>query len=209
MRSRARHAAHFANREVRRAVRPELRFPRGRARRIRWPLATAARERKPIVGRNSAGSRAFAAAVVSALLAVSPALAGCGGSSRTAGSGAASSASKHAITTSECQSLETMLNDFEDFYASAGATGLDYPKAQSTVDRLADTVAFPASVSDAYETWQEAIDTVASAFRDAGIKPNDAPLPDQLDKLNSEFHGTDALTKAGATINTWVQNGCD
>ena len=209
MRTQARHAARFANTKVRGAVSRELQFPREQAPYVRWLLAIAARGRNSISGAKCARSRAFATVVASALLGVSPALAGCGGSSHTAGSGAASSARQHAITTSECQSLEAVLNDFENFYASAGTSGLDYSKDQSTADKVADTVAFPASVSDAYGTWRDAIDSLASAFRGAGIEPKDAPLPDQLDKLNSEFHATDSLTKAGATINTWVQNGCD
>ena len=140
-------------------------------------------------------------------LATSVALTGCGGSSGGGGSAAGGNGGKHAITASECQSIQSVFDDLQSF--AAGLGGLDYVKHAATVDKVGSTVEFPDSVSDSYEKWQDAIDKIAATMNDVGVKPNDTPLPDQMDELNSKFSSSDSLNKAGGTVSTWVGNGCD
>jgi hypothetical protein len=149
--------------------------------------------------------RFLSAALVAGLVGT-VALAGCGGSSGGGGSASASGGGTHAITAGECQQIRSVIGDLESLVAGGG---LDYVKDAATVDRLGATVSFPSSVSHSYETWQEAIDKLATGLKEAGVKPNDTPLPSQMDELNSKFQGSDSLNKAGGTISTWVSNGCD
>jgi hypothetical protein len=145
----------------------------------------------------------FFCAVMVAVVFATVVLAGCGGSSSSSGSGGGG---RHAITASECQRIRLVMDDLESFVTGGG---LDYIKDTATIDNFGDTVAFPSTVSDSYTTWQGAVDKIASAMKDVGVKPNDTPLTSQLDELNSKFHGSDSLNKAGATVRTWADNGCD
>jgi hypothetical protein len=155
---------------------------------------------------NAAMPNSFLSILVIGLLAATVTLTGCGGSSGGGGSASETNGGKHAITARECQSIRSVFDDLESFVAG---TGLDYVNDAATVDRLGSTIAFPDTVSDSYKTWQDAIDKIASTMKDVGVKPNDTPLPAQLDELNSKFHESDSLNKAGGTVNTWVSNGCD
>jgi hypothetical protein len=62
---------------------------------------------------------------------------------------------------------------------------------------------------DSVKKVRDFVDDFASAAKDVGLEPNDAPTPDQADKLKSKLHLPDkGLTRALQTLAVWTGNLC-
>jgi hypothetical protein len=149
------------------------------------------------------------AAVAASLL-----LTRCGGSSEsgngagttTAAATTGSSSGKKAVTDEACNTLRNLVSDLALLDAGQG---FDYVEDAADMGNFADTVQVPDAYGDSVKKVRDFVDDFASAAKDVGLEPNDAPTPDQADKLKSKLHLPDkGLTRALQTLAVWTGNLC-
>lgn len=139
-------------------------------------------------------------------------VAGCGGGgSKSSAAQPASDAApvaSHGQRTNEndCLSLGRIPGDL----VTAG-TGFDYVRDRDFLDSYADRA--PDEIGDSVQRLRDILDRFASAAEKAGLKPNDAPLPDQADEVMSALSYSDdeqaANGRAFQAVDAWATNGCD
>jgi hypothetical protein len=148
--------------------------------------------------------------LATALVAASLAAAGCGGSS--GGSEAQPSAGGTPVaartTEHDCTALRSVVSDLQ--LADATGWGFEYDKHRDFLDAYADRA--PDEVADSVDRLRDIVGRYADAAQDAGLKPGDDPLPDQLDDLRDAFDYSEvdqaANARAVQTVDTWGSNGC-
>lgn len=150
--------------------------------------------------------------VVLSLVAGALALAGCGGGSskssaaQTGAQATAGGTQKTYSSDDDCSELSHLTTDL----ALADASGFDYVHAREFIDSYADRA--PDEIIDSVQRLRDILDKFASAAEEAGVKPGDAPLPDQAEQIKDALDISEddqaANGEALQTVDTWVMNGC-
>lgn len=150
-----------------------------------------------------------------ALLAVSAAVAGCGGGGKSAGgtrpasaAGAAPAGRESRPTAKECAALGAAVTDLQ--VAAVTDSGFDYLRDRNFLDGYADRA--PSAIASDMSRMRDVLDKIASAMQSVGVAPNKDPLPDQADALRSKLQASSdeqaANARSLAAVDTWQTNEC-
>jgi hypothetical protein len=136
-------------------------------------------------------------------------LAACGsGKSGSSGNGSASSGgnANGKVSQRDCQALGDAVTEIQ----AAEVFGFDYAKTRT----FFDTFNPPDKIHDDFGRLKDVVDKLASAEEDAGVKPGDQPVGDQITKIQGSLSGYSESDKAKngqalASLGAYHSNGCD